>query len=95
MNLGIDEVNAPDEWALNITKALHYNCYVNPPGGMSFFAPEKYAASGIRLEFLALDLVPYNQRLPEFVPGLSVIDAMMFCTPEEISALLDRFSLLS
>ncbi|MBQ7217063.1 MAG: WbqC family protein, partial [Synergistaceae bacterium] len=38
---------------------------------------------------------PYDQRLPEFVPGLSVIDAMMFCSSEEISALLDRFSLLS
>ena len=95
MELVIDEVHAPDEWALNITKSLGYDCYVNPPGGMSFFDPEKYSASGVRLEFLALDLVPYDQRLPEFVPGLSVIDAMMFCTPEEISSLLDRFSLLS
>lgn len=96
MELAIDDIHAPDEWALNMTKALHYDCYVNPPGGMSFFDPEKYAASGVKLEFLALDeSVSYDQRLPEFVPALSVIDAMMFCTPEEISALLDRFSLLS
>ena len=95
MDLGIDDVNAPDEWALFTAKALGYDCYVNPPGGMSFYDSEKYAASGIRLEFLALELVPYDQRLPEFVPGLSVIDAMMFCSSEEISALLDRFSLLS
>ena len=96
MNIAIDDVHAPDEWALNITKALGYTEYVNPPGGMSFYSSEKYAASGVKLEFLALDdSVSYNQRLPEFVPALSVIDAMMFCTPEEISALLDKYLLLS
>ena len=36
MDLEIDEVKAPDEWALNITKALGYDTYINPPGGMSF-----------------------------------------------------------
>ena len=94
MNITLDEVHAPDEWALNTTKALGYDCYVNPPGGQSFYDPAKYAASGIKLEFLALDAVPYDQRRSEFVPNLSVIDAMMFCTPQEINALLDHYQIL-
>ena len=35
MDLDIEEVTAPDEWALNITKRLGYKTYVNPPGGIS------------------------------------------------------------
>ena len=41
MDLEIGDVSASDEWALNITKAMGYDVYVNPPGGMSFFDREK------------------------------------------------------
>ena len=38
MNLCIKKVNAPDEWALNICKAIpEVTEYWNPPGGKSFF----------------------------------------------------------
>ena len=93
MKLEIDEVNAPDEWALNMTKALHYDEYINPPGGMSFFDRTKYEREGITLKFLALNPYEYDQRRNIFVPDLSVIDAMMFCCPEEINAILDDYSL--
>lgn len=95
MNLALEEVHAPDEWALNTAKALGYDCYVNPPGGMSFYSREKYEASGVRLEFLSLNLREYSQgSAREFVPGLSVIDALMFCETDEVYNMLDDYEIL-
>ncbi len=94
MDIAIDEVNEPDEWALNITKAMGYDTYVNPPGGMSFFNREKYENAGIRLEFLEAQLQPYVQRIGHFEPGLSIIDVMMFCKKDEITDMLDEYKIL-
>lgn len=95
MDLKIDRVKAPDEWALNITKALGYDTYINPPGGMSFFDRKKYEAENINLEFLKINLKPYIQRIGKFEEGLSIIDAMMFLKPEEINEMLDDYTILT
>ena len=95
MDLKIDKVEAPDEWALNITKALGYDTYINPPGGMSFFDRKKYEAENINLEFLKINLKPYIQRIGKFEEGLSIIDAMMFLKPEEINEMLDDYTILT
>ncbi len=94
MNLAIDDIHAPDEWALNITKAMKYDVYVNPPGGQTFYDREKYENVHIKLEFLTINQFAYDQkRKGSFVPNLSVIDAMMFCTPDEINRMLDDYTL--
>lgn len=95
MDLKIDEVKEADEWALNITKALGYDTYVNPPGGMSFFDRDKYLANNINLEFLKINLKPYIQRTGRFEEGLSILDVMMFLDPKEINSLLDDFEILT
>ena len=97
MNLKFEPVQAPDEWALNICKALgNVNEYWNPPGGMEFFDREKYEKEQIKLYFQKINLSFYSQRRgPEnFEPGLSIIDVMMFCSPEQISGMLDDYELL-
>lgn len=95
-NLAIEEVKAPDEWALNICKALGYREYWNPPGGMEFFDGEKYSKAGIKLVFQKPVLEFYSQRrgAENFEPGLSVIDVMMFNHPEQINKMLDNFELI-
>lgn len=97
MNLKIDEVNAPDEWALNICKAYPgADEYWNPPGGLEFFDRSKYEQAGIKLFFQKVNIKPYPQRRgPEnIITGLSIIDVMMFNSPEKISEMLDDFELL-
>jgi len=95
MNLKIEPVNEPDEWALNICKALgNVAEYWNPPGGMSFFDKSKYERSGIGLKFQNIELLPYNQKRETFEPGLSIIDVMMFNNVEEINLMLDKYTLL-
>lgn len=93
MNITIESVNEPDEWALEISKAMGYESYVNPPGGMSFFDRGKYERAGINLQFLEAELKKYNQRIGRFEPGLSIIDMMMFLKPMEIKQMLSCYIL--
>lgn len=66
-----------------------YDTYVNPPGGKSIFLMQiKYKKANIELEFLTQEIQKYNQRIREFVPGLSILDVWMFCTPEEIRSMM-------
>lgn len=95
MNLKIDEVNKPDEWAINICKSLgKISEYWNQPGGIKFFDKEKYIRNNISLRFYNQDLNPYNQKRKPFEPGLSIIDVMMFNSKEEINRQLDNFNFL-
>ena len=96
MDLQIEEATAPDEWALNICKALgNVDEYWNPPGGIEFFDKSKYDKAGIKLLFQSVNIVPYVQRIGYFEPGLSIIDVMMFNTKEEINAMLDNYEFIN
>ncbi|MFL1012246.1 WbqC family protein [Flavisericum labens] len=90
MNLEIEPVSAPDEWALNISKGLNAKSYFNPPGGRTFFDNEKYKKAGIDLKFLEISVEPYKQPIQGFVGYLSVIDVMMFCDKEEIQKMINK-----
>ena len=95
MNIDIEPANAPDEWALNICKALgNVDEYWNPPGGQSFFDRKKYENAGINLKFHSAILTDYDQKRNVFEPGLSIIDVMMFNSIEEINKMLDNYELL-
>jgi hypothetical protein len=93
MNLDIEPVNAPDEWALNICKALNVDEYWNPVGGLDFFDRKKYTDAKIKLVFQKVNVIPYSQRrgVDNIEQGLSIIDVMMFNSPEEINKMLDDY----
>lgn len=93
MNLEIEEVHAPDEWALNITKMMGFETYVNPLGGMEFFDKNKYTKQDIELVFIKSNLKPYIQRIGRYESGLSIIDVMMFNTTKDINEMLKDIKL--
>ena len=94
MQLAIDPVNDAGEWALNISKALGAQTYINPPGGMEIFDQKKFENAGVELKFLKIELEPYAQRRQSFEPGLSILDVMMFNSPERINEMLDNYQLI-
>ena len=73
---------------------LKAEIYVNPPGGQSFFDKSKYDAENIDLIFLESNLKSYVQRIGKWVPGLSIIDMMMFCEDKEIREIISDYKLL-
>jgi len=97
LNIQIEPPSAPDEWALNICKNIEgVSEYWNPIGGMEFFDKSKYLSANINLVFQKNHLPAYRQLKPnaEFEAGLSIIDVMMFNSPEDINVMLDNYECL-
>lgn len=95
MDLLVDKVNAPDEWALNICKAIGgVTEYWNLPGGKDFFYTKKYTDNNITIRFFKQNLQSYNQNRKYFEPGLSIIDILMFCSSEEINEMLNNYEFI-
>jgi hypothetical protein len=95
MNLTIDPANAPDEWALNICKAMiGVDEYWNPPGGITFFDRSKYETYKVCLKFQQVNPSEYDQKRANFEANLSIIDVMMFNSKEIINEMLDSYELL-
>jgi hypothetical protein len=84
MDLSIEPVKEPGDWALNICKALGASSYLNPPGGAGLFDANRFAAAGIDLEIQHFDSLQYDTAQYGFEAGLSIIDVLMWMTPEEI-----------
>jgi hypothetical protein len=95
MSLEIETPTAPDEWAVNICKALgDVDEYWNPPGGQSFFNKAKYDQAGITLKFQKVKLEEYDQKRQPFEAGLSIVDILMFNSPETVNRMLDNYELI-
>lgn len=91
MNLDMKNVSDPGDWALEISKYKKASEYVNPPGGQSIFDEDKFVKNNIKLSFLEPKLSPYKQSWRDkFNAGLSVLDVIMFNTPEECRRLISH-----
>ena len=94
MHLDIEAANAPDEWALNICKAIAGATeYINPIGGLSFFDRNKYENAGIKISFQRMEITEYFQKRDVFESGLSILDVMMWNDVDEINRMLDKYVL--
>ena len=93
MNLKHKTAQHAGEWALHISSALGAKTYINPPGGVEIFDKSQFDTAGIELLFLESQLPEYNQKNEKFIPGLSIIDVMMFNSATGIKNMLNNFIL--
>jgi hypothetical protein len=93
MNLNIDRINHPGEWALQISHKLGATEYINPPGGKDLFDRDQYQKHGITLQYLEINSYHYDQKRNHFEAGLSIIDVMMFNDQSRITNYLDNYNL--
>ncbi|MBC3880291.1 WbqC family protein [Undibacterium sp. LX40W] len=81
---------------LDICKLERAGRYVNLPGGIDLYNKTNFSAQEIQLEFIKPQLNSYLQKhnlgkkgtVSEFVPGLSIIDVMMYNPISEIKKML-------
>jgi hypothetical protein len=92
-SMEIESVREPDEWALEICKKIGAKEYINPPGGRSFFNKKKYHQAGVELKFLIPKLIPYKSINGAYLPGLSIVDVLMFNDIDQVHKMLDAFEL--
>ena len=83
---------APGDWALLTAIHLGATAYINPPGGRRLFDPAAFRRHGIRLLFLEHRLPPYGP-IDRFLPGLSIIDALMWQGAKRVRQLIDDYRL--
>lgn len=83
------KIDLPDElpagsWAPRICQAIGADAYLNPIGGSHLFNPQEFAAADIKLEFLNPAEFSYPTGRYTFEPALSILDVMMWNSPEAI-----------
>lgn len=82
------------EKVLQINELLGSDTYYNAIGGQGLYSREEFQKRGLKLNFLKMSDVQYPQFKNKFVPGLSIIDVLMFNSVEDIRILLERFTLV-
>ena len=88
-----DNLHAQDR-VIDICKRLNTTQYINAIGGQELYSKEDFAKNGIQLNFIKMNEIKYKQFNNEFVPNLSIIDVMMFNSPETIREMLDDYELI-
>ena len=72
--------NKPDigDWGREVAHKVNAREYINSPGGEGFIFPDEFSSIGIKLGFIQPHISEYNQGNQGFVPGLSIIDVLLF-----------------
>lgn len=76
---------------IHINKLLGSDTYINAIGGQELYDREEFKREGIELKFLKMNDIKYTQFKNEFVSNLSIIDALMFNSPEQIRVMLTEY----
>lgn len=84
LDLSLPERLGSGEWAPTICALLGASGYVNPVGGRALFDPVDFASRGIGLELLSFDHFTYDTGNYRFEPGLSILDVLMWNSPETV-----------
>jgi hypothetical protein len=95
MNLKHENPQHAGEWALHISSALGAKSYINPPGGVELFDKSQFDKAGIKLHFIEPQLRQYNQKNDLFIPGLSIIDVLMFNGVTHIKDEINKFKIIN
>ena len=83
-----------EERVIEICKQTNSTHYFNAFGGKELYKKENFYSKKIKLQFLKMGEIKYSQFGKEFVPFLSIIDLIMFNSPEEINIMLDNYELV-
>ncbi len=94
-NVNIDHSLKSQDKVLALCEHLGATTYINPIGGTELYDSMVFKEKGINLKFLKPSPLSYRQASLPFVPWLSIIDVLMFNSPEFVQELIDsNFTLI-
>ena len=95
IKVGLDCANG-SSWniAKSVFDALGADTYVNASGGRCLYHHEDFKKAGLSLLFIETSPLKYHQFDAPFVPGLSIIDVLMFNSKEQVKELLQAYILV-
>lgn len=68
--------------------------YINPIGGVELYSKEAFGKNNLNIQFIKTGTIVYEQFKHEFIPWLSIIDVMMFNSPEVIKDILNQYEFI-
>ncbi|WP_042142566.1 WbqC family protein [Paucisalibacillus sp. EB02] len=78
---------------IEICEVLKAKEYINAIGGRDLYTTNVFNDKDIKIKFLQTENIEYQQFGNKFIPNLSIIDVMMFNSREQISGMLNNYSL--
>lgn len=92
--LGLEHTSRGQERIIDICHERGCDEYVNAIGGKELYDRNIFEKAGIDLYFLRMDPdIVYPQGKGEFIPGLSILDVLMYNDQQEVQGLMKRFTL--
>ncbi|MCB2020961.1 MAG: WbqC family protein, partial [Burkholderiaceae bacterium] len=79
-----------DERLVELVSAVAGNVYVSGAGGANYQSESTFSAAGIDLQYTNFAVERYKQPSPDFLPGLSAIDALFNIGGDGIKAMFSR-----
>jgi hypothetical protein len=79
---------------LAICQTLGARRYLNAIGGRELYSIPAFAERGIELSFIQSRPIAYPQYDNPFVPGLSIVDVMMFNSQDAVRTMLGEYDLV-
>lgn len=79
---------------LDICERLKATDYYDSTGAMELYDKPTFKLHGMTLSFVKSNITSYRQYNNEFVPGLSIIDVLMFNNIEKIRTMLLNYELI-
>lgn len=89
-----DNQQKAQDKVIAICEELKADVYINAIGGQELYSTDTFKSHNIDLKFIKSLPVQYKQFKGEFVPSLSIIDVMMFNSPEDIERMMDHYELI-
>jgi WbqC-like protein family len=68
--------------------------YYNAIDGQALYDRSEFASRRIALKFLKTNFTSYKQFSNDFIPGLSILDVLMFNSPSSVNEMLDDYELV-
>jgi len=79
---------------IDICKKENATIYINPIGGVELYNREDFTDKNLELFFIKSNDIKYLQFSNDFSPWLSIIDVMMFNSPQTITNFLEQYTLV-
>jgi hypothetical protein len=78
----------------NMCKILGGDHYINPIGGIKLYSKQKFLESNLKLNFIKMNEIVYEQGKGDFIPNLSIIDVLMWNSKEDVKSWLHNCTLV-
>ena len=92
--VGIDHTLKAERKVLALCEALGASRYVNAIGGREMYSAAAFAERHIDLKFIQSRPLTYPQYGHPFVPGLSIVDVLMFNSRDAVRGMLGEYDLV-